>query len=74
MKRFLVNAFIAAKAVFGWLFVILVAGSFMANIWFAGIIYANNDLIKDNGKYLRYRDSVQLELMDRLTDKNHTAR
>lgn len=62
------------KIVCSWIGIILTFGSFALNFYFAGIIYTNNDIIKDTQNYLQYKDSVQLELMDRITDRNNTVR
>jgi hypothetical protein len=74
MKEIIENSWNMIKLVFSWLGTILIFSSFVLNFWFAGIIQMNNAAIKENGDYLKYRDSIQLELMDRITDKNNTVR
>lgn len=74
MRKFLEDAFVAAKTLFVWLGAILVFSSLLLNFYLVGQVKIAEDVQKDNGTYLRFRDSVQLELMDRITDKNNTVR
>ena len=74
MKEFFNNALEMAKTIAIWLGVLLVFSSLLLNFWLVGQMQINKDIQKDSGEYLRYRDSIQLELMDRITDKNNTVR
>lgn len=74
MKEFFNNAVYAAKTAAIWLGILLIFSSILLNFWFAATIHIQNDMIKDSGEYLKYRDSIQLEMMDRKTDKNNTIR
>jgi hypothetical protein len=74
MKEFIEKTWEILKVILSWLFAFLVMGSFVLNFWLIGIVQTDRDVMKDSSEYLRHRDSIQLELMDRITDKNNTVR
>lgn len=58
------------KLVFNWLFSFLILGSLMLNFCLIGVIYIDREIIQEHSNYMKHRDSIQLELMDRLVNKN----
>lgn len=70
MKEILENSWNMIKLIFSWLGILLIFSSFILNFWFAGVIYTDRGIIDSNADYMRHRDSIQLELMDRITDNN----
>jgi hypothetical protein len=71
MKEFLEKLMESVKIMFSWLTTILICCSIALNFYFAGVIWVDRDIIKNNQDYLQYKDSIQLHLMDKITDRNN---
>lgn len=70
MEKIIENTWNMIKIIFAWVFVFLITGSFILNFWLAGIIHVDREIINEYSIYMKHRDSIQLELMDRLVNKN----
>lgn len=69
MKELLNNAINTAKTAIIWLGVLLIFSSFALNFWLVATNHMQNEMIKENADYVKYRDSLQLEQMDRNSDR-----
>jgi hypothetical protein len=59
------------KMVFSWFVSIVIFLSFALNLFFAGIVWADRQQLTEMDEHLRYKDSIQLHLMDKLVDENN---
>lgn len=59
------------KIILSWLGTLLIFFSFALNLFFSGIIWVDRHQLKDMSDYIRYKDSVQLHLMDKISDENN---
>jgi hypothetical protein len=59
------------KIFFSWFVSVVIFLSFALNLFFAGIVWADRQQLTEMNDHLRYKDSIQLHLMDRLVDENN---
>lgn len=57
------------KIIFSYIGILLIVASFATNLFLGGIVCTETYFLNDNREYIKYRDSVQLELMDRINQK-----
>lgn len=60
----------SVKIILSWLGTLLIFFSFALNLFFGGIIWVDREQLKEMDSYIRYKDSIQLQLMDRIVDEN----
>lgn len=60
----------SVKIILSWLGTLLIFFSFALNLFFGGIIWVDREQLREMDSYIRYKDSIQLQLMDRIVDEN----
>lgn len=61
------------KVVLYWLSSVLILLSIIFNIYLSGIIYIDRIMISEQAKYIQYRDSTQLIILDKLITKPYAT-
>jgi hypothetical protein len=61
------------KVVLYWLSSVLILLSIIFNVYLSGIVYIDRIMISEQAKYIQYRDSIQLIILDKLIAKPYAT-
>ena len=57
------------KIILKWITVLLTIASLTANVYLSGVVWMDRQMMAEQAEYIKYKDSTQLVIMDKLVQK-----